>query len=97
MALRHGYPIIVGVALRQGRGFRFQLVSSEPFTLVATGDKGKDLLAAVVRINGELEALIRRAPEQYLWIHDRYRTQPKVGDAAGGDDGADADDDGAAA
>lgn len=81
MALRHGYPIIVGVALRQGRGFRFQLVSSEPFSLVATGDKAKDLLAAVVRINGELEALIRRAPEQYLWIHDRYRTQPKPGDA----------------
>ena len=77
MALRHGYPIIVGVALRQGRGFRFQLVSSEPFSLVSTGDKAKDLLAAVVRINGELEALIRRAPEQYLWIHDRYRTQPK--------------------
>ncbi len=53
----------------------------------------------MVRINSELEALIRRAPEQYLWIHDRYRTQPKVGDAGAGDapGGDDMDDDGAGA
>ncbi len=79
LALRHGYPIVVGVALRRGRGFRFDLVAAEPFTLVATGDRDADLHAAVVRVNLALESLIRLAPEQYLWIHDRYRTQPKAG------------------
>jgi len=73
LALRHGYPITVGAALRIGRGFRFRFVLSEPFVLVSTGDKQKDTYAAVVRVNQALEALIRRAPEQYLWIHDRYR------------------------
>ena len=29
-----------------------------------------------VRIHTCLEEVIRRAPEQYLWIHDRYRTRP---------------------
>jgi len=23
-----------------------------------------------------LEAMIRRAPEQYLWLHQRFKTQP---------------------
>ena len=30
-----------------------------------------------VRIHTCLEEVIRRAPEQYLWIHDRYRTRPE--------------------
>ena len=77
LALREGYPILVGAALRRGRGFRFELVSAEPFTLQPTGDKDADLLAAVTRINAAVEQLVRMAPEQYLWIHDRYRTQPE--------------------
>lgn len=90
LALRCGYPVVVGAALRVGRGFRFRLVASEPFHLERTGDKPKDLHAAVVQVNRRLEELIRRAPEQYLWIHDRYRTQPKPGeelaDPGDGDD-----------
>jgi KDO2-lipid IV(A) lauroyltransferase len=81
LALRRGYPIVVGVALRRGRGFRFDFVTAEPFVLERTGDKQKDLYAAVVRVNQVIEGLVRRAPEQYLWIHDRYRTQPRAGDA----------------
>lgn len=99
LALRRDYPLVVGAALREGNGFRFRLVLSEPFHLQRTGDKNADLYAAVVAVNTRLEALIRQAPEQYLWIHDRYRTKP----AAGGDQGADdaaaedaADDDGPA-
>lgn len=90
LALRRGYPITVGAALRVGRGFRFRLVLSEPFVLARTGDKRKDLYAAVVQVNQHLEALIRQAPDQYLWIHDRYRTKPPPGTdplAVGADEG----------
>jgi KDO2-lipid IV(A) lauroyltransferase len=27
--------------------------------------------------NRVLEATIRRAPEQWLWMHDRWRTRPR--------------------
>jgi KDO2-lipid IV(A) lauroyltransferase len=77
LALRGGYAIIVGGALRRGRGFRFELVAAPPFTLVATGDREADLVAGVTRVNAAIESLIRMAPEQYLWIHDRYRTRPQ--------------------
>ena len=82
LALRRGYPILVAVALRRGRGFRFDFVATEPFVLERPGDKQKDLYAGVVRVNQVIEGLVRRAPEQYLWIHDRYRTQPRAGSAA---------------
>ncbi|MBX3464575.1 MAG: hypothetical protein KF830_15510 [Planctomycetes bacterium] len=88
LALRHGYAIVVGVALRRGRGFAFDLVAAEPFVLERTGDRARDLFAAVVRVNTEIERLVRRAPEQYLWIHDRYRTRPPAdADAAAAEDG----------
>ncbi len=90
LALRHGCPIVVGVALRRGRGFAFDLVAAEPFVCERTGDKARDLRAAVDRVNAAIEAFVRRAPEQYLWIHDRYRTRPPAGPpapmAAAGDD-----------
>lgn len=37
-----------------------------------TGDDSKD--AALV--NQVLEAAIRKAPEQYMWVHKRFKTQP---------------------
>lgn len=82
LALRKGYPVVIGAALRRGYRFEFELVVGEAFRPEVTGDKQADLLAAVTRANQGLEKLIRMAPEQYLWIHDRYRTQPIEGDGA---------------
>jgi KDO2-lipid IV(A) lauroyltransferase len=36
-----------------------------------------DVLADTARIMALIEAQIRRAPEQYLWIHKRFKTQPE--------------------
>lgn len=76
LALRYNYPVMIGAALRVGFGFRFRLLLSAPFHLAVTGDREADVHAAVCRVNLEMERLIASAPEQYIWIHDRYRTQP---------------------
>lgn len=73
LALRGGYPIVVGGAVRVGAGFRFRMVSAPPFWPQKTGDRERDLRAVVVAINERLEGIIREHAEQYLWIHDRYR------------------------
>ena len=36
----------------------------------------RDALADTARIMALLEAQIRRVPEQYLWVHKRFKTQP---------------------
>ncbi len=81
LALRGGYPVVVGAAIRVGRGFRFRMVFAPLLVPEPTGDRERDLLAFVTSLNGRLEWMIRQAPEQYLWIHDRYREgmRPAIG------------------
>ena len=86
LALRHGYPMLVGGAVRVGRGFRFRMVVGPRITLERTGDRELDLRNAVEAVNRGLERMLTAYPEQYLWIHDRYRDgdtasspQPAVG------------------
>lgn len=83
LALRHGYPIVVGTALRVGGGLRFRMQTCEPFVVEPTGDREADIKRVVVEVNRRLEHLILSAPEQYLWIHDRYRTRPDPAAADG--------------
>jgi Lauroyl/myristoyl acyltransferase len=37
---------------------------------------GTDPVADAARINGVLEAAIRRVPEQYFWVHRRFKDGP---------------------
>jgi KDO2-lipid IV(A) lauroyltransferase len=37
---------------------------------------GEDPVADTARIMALFEAMIRRCPEQYLWLHARFKRQP---------------------
>ncbi|WP_426701065.1 LpxL/LpxP family Kdo(2)-lipid IV(A) lauroyl/palmitoleoyl acyltransferase [Rhodanobacter sp. Col0626] len=37
---------------------------------------GTDVLADTARINACIEQMVREAPEQYLWVHKRFKTRP---------------------
>jgi KDO2-lipid IV(A) lauroyltransferase len=76
LAVRKGYPVMVAAGVRTGIGFRFRFVVQEILWPERTGEVPADVQRMVERINRSLEALILRFPEQYLWIHDRYRTRP---------------------
>lgn len=60
--------IILASALRQpgGRGY---VLTLEPFHEPLDADPQR----SATQINHALEALIRRAPEQYLWAYNRYK------------------------
>ncbi len=74
--LRTGAPVIVGGFLRTGP-LRYKMVAiGDPITDTPQGDHDtvlRDLTAEMIR---RLEAVIRMAPEQYLWIHRRWRGVP---------------------
>lgn len=76
LALRRGCPVVVAGVVRVGSAMRFRAIVAEPFVLRRSGDRERDLVAATTQINLALEELIRQAPDQYLWIHDRYRGAP---------------------
>lgn len=73
-----GSPISPVACVRVGRRYRFQMHLTEPF-LCEPGDEG--MVAGTKLLQERIEELIRCAPEQYLWVHDRYRSRPKDGRA----------------
>lgn len=37
---------------------------------------GTDVLDDTARVNARIEQMVREAPEQYLWVHKRFKTRP---------------------
>ena len=73
-----GYPIFVLAMIRVGPGFRFRYRVSEVFHVTDERDQDKDckLRGGILRLNKAMERLILEEPEQYFWLHDRFRTRP---------------------
>lgn len=78
LALQFEAPVVVGTLLRVGKfsNFRFELKASRVTFPPKTGDREADLLAYTESIHRVMEELIRQRPEQYFWVHNRYRTRP---------------------
>ncbi len=82
-ALRLDTPVVFGVALRRPSG-RYAL-SFEAVNASNTGDREADVDRIVAEYTSVLERWVRRAPEQYLWHHRRWKhqqpgTPPELGD-----------------
>jgi len=74
-AMRFKVPTVFGVAIRQPSGK--YVLHLEPVAVATSGDREKDVDDMVARYTKMLEGYVRRAPEQYLWQHRRWRRQPK--------------------
>jgi KDO2-lipid IV(A) lauroyltransferase len=72
LALRTGAPV-VPIFLRREPGGR-HCVDVGPALPPPPDHQIATYTAAFNRV---LEAAIRRAPEQWLWMHDRWRTRPR--------------------
>jgi KDO2-lipid IV(A) lauroyltransferase len=83
LAIEYDAPILVGGAYRVGDDFQY-VVRTE--AVIRPSDYA-DQPDAVKRITQDftaaLERLIRQAPEQYLWLHRRWKHQPKPKAAKG--------------
>jgi KDO2-lipid IV(A) lauroyltransferase len=40
------------------------------------GFPGEDAVADTTRVNAAIERMVREAPNQYLWLHKRFKTRP---------------------
>ena len=61
---------VVAEVLPRGRGYRVRFL--EPLA----GFPSDDPYADTVRMNQWIEQEVRRLPEQYLWVHKRFKTRP---------------------
>lgn len=51
----------------------FVIRIGEPMEPFPSGDEVDD----ATRVNAAIESQVRRAPEQYLWVHKRFKTRPQ--------------------
>jgi lauroyl/myristoyl acyltransferase len=67
-------PVLFGACYRTEQPWHFRI--EVPKVLPPEVFKGLTPEETAERINRELERMILRAPEQYFWLHDRYRGVP---------------------
>ena len=75
--LRSGAPIVVAASHRNSDGKRHTLKIADVIRYTPTDDKEHDVRLIVQACNDALSSLIRENPEQWLWLHRRWKTQQK--------------------
>ncbi|MCP4119811.1 MAG: lysophospholipid acyltransferase family protein [Desulfobacteraceae bacterium] len=74
LALSTGAPVIPIFIFKAGGKFVIEILPEIP--LVRTGDEARDILENTRIYNALIEKYVRKYPEQWFWIHNRWRTRP---------------------
>ncbi len=77
LAMRYNIPIVAGVARRLDGQFRYELSCADFITPDDWADHDDPLFYITARFNRAMEQMIRVAPEQYLWVHRRWKSRPR--------------------
>ncbi|MHC4780051.1 MAG: lysophospholipid acyltransferase family protein [Planctomycetota bacterium] len=77
IATRANAPVI-SVHTYRGPDDRIRLVYSEELDLVRTGDRKEDVVTNTALFTRVVEEAIRSHPEQWFWVHDRWRIRTKL-------------------
>lgn len=72
LALRAKCAVVGAFFVREGPG-RHRLVATDSIPIVRTGNLRRDVEETSQRFNAIIEAQIRRHPEQWFWLHRRWK------------------------
>jgi KDO2-lipid IV(A) lauroyltransferase len=75
LAMRTGAPVVpVYLSRDPDGGFRVDVAPQVP--TLRTGDKQRDVEDNTLAYNRVLESFIRQRPDQWFWVHQRWKTRP---------------------
>ena len=75
LSQRFGAPILP-VFIRLREDLTYHVYCGEELSLENTGDKERDLIANTQKCSDVYESIIRRFPDQWVWMHRRWKKQP---------------------
>ncbi|HEY0161762.1 MAG TPA: lysophospholipid acyltransferase family protein [Edaphobacter sp.] len=76
VAQRTGAAVVPGFLLWEEREQSYVLHFGEELPVVCTGDTEADALENTAKFTAVIEDYVRRYPEQWLWMHRRWKTRP---------------------
>jgi KDO2-lipid IV(A) lauroyltransferase len=76
IAAKTGAAVVPGFLLWEESERRYVLRFGEELTVVHTGDAEQDALANTAVFTAAIEGYVRQYPEQWLWMHRRWKTRP---------------------
>jgi KDO2-lipid IV(A) lauroyltransferase len=81
VALHTGAAVVPGYAYWDETIQKYRLRFEPPVELVRTGDAERDVFENTQRFTKVIEEIIRKYPDQWVWVHARWKARPK-GEAA---------------
>lgn len=82
LALKTG-AAIVPVRCPLGPHGRYRMVYGPTVAWTGSGRRDEDVVGLTAHLTSIIEGWVREAPEQWLWVHRRWKTQPSAVAAAG--------------
>ena len=79
-ALRYDATVVPAFNVRMKDG-RYRIMFRPPVDTVRTGDVSRDIVETTARFNQIIEAHIRMAPDNWFWVHRRWRIKDIPKDA----------------
>lgn len=76
-ARRTGAPVHA-VSMARGPGGDYTLEFFPAIPMVRSGNASKDLVENTQRCQDAIEAIVRRTPGQWLWLHRRWKARPRL-------------------
>ena len=75
LARKTGAPLLFSLSIRQPDD-RHHVYISTPIYVEVSDDAERDIEAYTIQMLKHLETYIHKYPEQWLWLHNRWKTQP---------------------
>ena len=76
LALRTGAPVVPVFIVRDGARARHRVTVLPIMYAQRSGDLEADVRRATQQFSDVFESMVRRHPEQWLWVHKRWKTRP---------------------
>jgi Kdo2-lipid IVA lauroyltransferase/acyltransferase len=77
VALHTDAAVVPGYAYWDEKLRKYRLRFEPPVELLRTGDAERDIVENTQRFTKVIEEIVRKYPEQWVWIHARWKARPK--------------------
>jgi KDO2-lipid IV(A) lauroyltransferase len=75
IARKTGSAVIPAFLVRDGFK-KYRLIFKEDVPVTVTDNKQADIIENTTRFNKVIEEMVRQYPDQYFWLHRRWKTRP---------------------